>query len=125
MKVKVLSLKQPWAELLASGRKTIELRGWNTNYRGEFYIHASKNTSIEDCKRVNLNPDELTTGAIIGKCRITDVIKYETEEERKKDYDKHFAFEYKIPCYGFMIKDAERINPIKCNGKLNFFDCEI
>lgn len=125
MKVKVLSLKQPWAELLASGKKTIELRGWNTNYRGEFYIHASKNTDREECVKVNLNPDELITGAVIGKCRIVDVIKYNTEEERKKDYDKHFASSYKVPCCGFIIKDAERVAPIKCNGKLNFFDLEI
>jgi hypothetical protein len=39
---KCLSLKQPYAELLISGKKTIELRSWDTKFRGEFLVHASK-----------------------------------------------------------------------------------
>ena len=38
--MKCLSLKQPYAELLVSGKKTIELRIWNTKFRGEFLMHA-------------------------------------------------------------------------------------
>ncbi|MFZ0325921.1 MAG: ASCH domain-containing protein [Nitrososphaeraceae archaeon] len=40
--MKCLSLKQPYAELLVSGKKTIELRTWNTKFRGKFLIHVSK-----------------------------------------------------------------------------------
>lgn len=36
-----LSIKQPWAELIASGRKTIELRSWSTSYRGPILVVAS------------------------------------------------------------------------------------
>lgn len=39
--MKTLSLKQPFAELILSGKKKIELRKWNTSFRGEFLIHAS------------------------------------------------------------------------------------
>jgi len=39
--MKALSLKQPYAELILQGKKKIELRTWNTKFRGEFYIHAS------------------------------------------------------------------------------------
>jgi hypothetical protein len=35
-----LSVKQPWASLIASGRKTIELRTWRTRYRGPLIICA-------------------------------------------------------------------------------------
>jgi hypothetical protein len=45
--MKCLSLKQPYAELLVSGKKTIELRNWNTSFRGKFLIHASKNIDKE------------------------------------------------------------------------------
>lgn len=41
-KFKALSLKQPWADLVASGLKTIETRRWKTNYRGPLLICASK-----------------------------------------------------------------------------------
>jgi activating signal cointegrator 1 len=38
--VKVLTLHQPWASLVALGVKTIETRSWSTKYRGPLAIHA-------------------------------------------------------------------------------------
>lgn len=38
--MRVLSVRQPWASLIASGRKTIELRSWGTKYRGPVLILA-------------------------------------------------------------------------------------
>jgi hypothetical protein len=40
--MKALSLKQPYANLVAQGVKTIETRKWSTNYRGDILICASK-----------------------------------------------------------------------------------
>lgn len=40
--MKALSIRQPWAWLIATGRKDIENRIWKTNYRGKFLIHAGK-----------------------------------------------------------------------------------
>lgn len=40
--MKALSLRQPWATLVAIGAKRIETRSWGTNYRGPLAIHASK-----------------------------------------------------------------------------------
>jgi hypothetical protein len=37
-----LSLKQPWAALLAAGLKTVEVRRWRTDYRGPLLIHAAR-----------------------------------------------------------------------------------
>ena len=45
--MKCLSLKQPYTEPLVSGKKTIELRNWNTSFRGKFLVHASKNIDKE------------------------------------------------------------------------------
>jgi ASCH domain len=39
--MKILSIRQPWAYLIANGQKNIENRTWLTNYRGPFLIHAS------------------------------------------------------------------------------------
>ena len=49
--MKALSLKQPFAELIVSGKKNIELRKWNTKFRGEFLIHASKIPDKEFMKK--------------------------------------------------------------------------
>lgn len=44
--MKTLSIKQPWASLIASGIKDIENRTWQTKYRGRIYIHASGKPSF-------------------------------------------------------------------------------
>ena len=38
--MKVLTLWQPWATLVAIGAKKIETRSWQTQYRGPLLIHA-------------------------------------------------------------------------------------
>src|SRR3990167_11355758 len=47
MLYKAISLKQPWANLVASGEKTIETRKWSTKYRGDLIICSSQNPKIE------------------------------------------------------------------------------
>ena len=49
--MKVLSLKQTYAELILQGRKIIEIRKWNTKFRGDFLIHTSKNPDYEAMER--------------------------------------------------------------------------
>jgi len=41
---RALTIRQPWASLIALGVKTIETRGWSTAYRGPLVIHAGKST---------------------------------------------------------------------------------
>ncbi len=43
---KAISLKQPWANLVADGKKTIETRKWMTRYRGDLVICSSQKPSI-------------------------------------------------------------------------------
>lgn len=40
--MKLISLWEPWATLMAIGAKRIETRSWETMYRGWLAIHASK-----------------------------------------------------------------------------------
>jgi hypothetical protein len=44
--VKALSVRQPWANLIAQGRKTVETRTWPTAYRGDLVICSSKKPLI-------------------------------------------------------------------------------
>ena len=73
--MKVLTLKQPYASLVASGIKEYEFRKWNTNYRGEFLIHAGKckdKVAREKYKDYNLDYPE---GCIICKVTLVDCVK--------------------------------------------------
>lgn len=42
MKYKVLTLHQPWAQLMAIQAKRYETRSWSVNYTGPIAIHAGK-----------------------------------------------------------------------------------
>jgi hypothetical protein len=123
--MKCLSLKQPYAELLASGKKTIELRNWNTKLRGKFLIHASKNVNKEKCKFLNIDHTVLDIGAIIGKATLYDVKKYDNRTQFTRDRNRHYADEnfFGPRTHGFMIKNAQRFRySIRYRGQLRFFE---
>jgi hypothetical protein len=117
--MKALSLKQPFAELVVSGKKTVELRKWNTKFRGDFLIHASKNPDKKAMKKFGF--DELPLGFIIGKSKLIDVKKYLSKEECAQDKDKHLA-DFSWGSFGFVLENPKRIKPIPAKGKLNFWE---
>lgn len=116
--MRALSLKQPFAELVISGKKTIELRKWNTKYRGEFLVHASKQPDKEAMKKIGYT--ELPLGAIIGRAEIISVKKYENEAEFEEDKDKHLTTKGNGK-YGFILRNAKRTKPTPAKGKLGFW----
>ena len=50
--MKVITLKQPWATLVAEGIKEYEFRTWKYNYRGEILIHAGAGVDHEAMEKV-------------------------------------------------------------------------
>jgi len=123
--MKCLSVCQPFADLIIQGKKTIELRKWNTKFRGEFLVQAAQNIRTEDCRRLKMK-DSLTTGAIIGKVELVSVKKYENESKLKLDSKKHLALNNKSDNkYGFILQNPKQFKvPIPCKGKLKFFEVE-
>ena len=126
--MKCLSLKQPFADLLALGEKITELRKWNTKYRGKFLVPASKNIDMEACERLDIDIDKITKGAIIGSAFLYNVKKYKNQEEFNKDKQKHFSLISKYfdgYKYGFLVKDARMFKKsIPYPGKLGFFEVD-
>ena len=122
--MKCLSVCQPFAELIIQGKKTIELRKWNTKFRGEFLVHAAKNVLEEDCKRMKISTSSITTGAIIGKVNLVDVKKYDSDKELHIDRKKHHSLSDNIKSkYGFILEKPKKLKvPIPYFGKLNFFE---
>lgn len=120
--MKVLSLKQPWAELILQGKKKIELRKWNTNFRGEFLIHASK---VPDKKNmVKFGFKELPLGCIVGKAKLISVKKYTNTKEFNKDRRLHLATSG-WGKYGFILTNVKRIKSIPAKGNLGFWEFKL
>ena len=124
--MKCLSISQPFADLIISGKKSIELRNWNTNYRGEFLIHAPLKIRVEDSKRLKINKT-FVTGAIVGKAQLYDVKKYSSTKEIRSDQKFHFASKkFQNKTFGFLLKNAKPFRiPIPLKGQLGFFDVDI
>ncbi|TDQ27647.1 ASCH domain-containing protein [Tenacibaculum caenipelagi] len=87
--MKALSIKQPWASLIANGIKDIENRTWKTSFRGRIYIHSSlkkagnlPNILTEEqawyitskVKEMPQKVDYMPFGAIIGEVDIIDCV---------------------------------------------------
>ncbi len=125
--MKCLSISQPFADLIIRGKKTIELRRWNTNFRGEFLIHSPKKIRTEDCKRLKINPKNLVKGAIVGKAEIYDVKKYNSKTELIKDSKKHLSSKsFQNNKYGFLIKNVKPFRiPVPTKGQLGFFEVKL
>ncbi len=132
--MKALSLRQPYAELIVSGKKTIESRLWSTKFRGEFLIHTGVNISSGACKRFCLDPEKLVKGCIVGKAVLVSVKEYFNDEDYLKDSDKHFSSKEGLEefgwvgkkKYGFILGKVERFEkPIPLKGQLGFFEVEI
>lgn len=81
--MRILSLWQPWASLIALGLKQYETRSWGTDYRGRLAIHATKRLldetelallwKLETMTGRKLNPVDFKypTGAIVAIADLT------------------------------------------------------
>ncbi|WP_286842761.1 MULTISPECIES: ASCH domain-containing protein [Sphingobacterium] len=67
--MKALSIKQPWASLIAHGIKDIENRTWATKYRGTIYIHASSKPSFSNLT-LNLTHDQIDQMVLGDFCQL-------------------------------------------------------
>jgi len=126
--MKVITIKQPWATLIAEGYKEYEFRTWRTKYRGEILIHAGKGVDKKALPRFeHLNLD-YPSGVIIAKANLTDCVEV-SEEFRKKMKEKDELVYRGIQDrswngFGFKLENVKEIEPIPINGKLSLWDYE-
>ncbi len=90
---RALSLKQPWAALLAAGLKTVEVRNWPTARRGRVLIHAAQKPDARD-EAWALVPPGLAeaarlNGGIVGAGDLVACLTYRSAEAFARDRDRH------------------------------------
>ena len=128
--MKTLTIKQPFASLIAEGYKEYEFRTWKTKYRGDILIHAGKSIDKEAMKRFEYLNLEYPSGCIIAKATITDCVYVDDtlkEELQKKDDKVYYGVINKDSNwdgYGFKLENIEKISPIEIKGKLSLWNYE-
>jgi hypothetical protein len=85
-KLRALSIRQPFAELIMTGEKDIEYRSRPVNLRGRVYIYACKSPGdAADYEEHGLEAEELPHGKLIGTVEIIDCV------EGDDGYEWHLA----------------------------------
>jgi hypothetical protein len=135
--MKALSILQPWAYLIASGKKDIENRSWKPAQAmigQRIAIHASKKLSMDEFESANLVIREVNhfgsaslskmvykdlslpeniTGSVIGTAVIDRVV---TESDSRWFFGE----------YGIILRDSVLLEkPIPCKGALGFWNFEM
>ena len=134
--MKVLSIKQPWASLIASGIKDIENRTWKTNFRGRILIHTSEKKAgslnllltgdqlrhTRECKKMWVGH----TSAIIGEVDIIDCVL-----NHPSVWAEHFADKklkngtiVSVPIYNWVLANPVSYDTpiLNVKGKLSFWE---
>ncbi len=105
--MKALSVKQPWANMIASGVKTIETRKWSTDYRGQILIVSSRTPRIDPA------------GCAVAVAKLVDcrpMVRNDEEEACCEWYSGAFAW---------VLTNVRRVKPIPIRGQLGVYDVSI
>ena len=97
-----LSVKQPWAELIARGQKKKEFRTWTRSCFGELLIVASKSVEADDIADEGLDVASLVFGRAV--C-VVDFYKVTGDDG---DYAWHF-------------RNPRRVHPIEVRGSASLY----
>lgn len=105
--MKTISVKQPWANFIASGYKTIETRTWNTNYRGKLLIASSQ------------KPHIYPAGYVVALVTLVDCRDMKLE-------DMDFArCGYRKGLKAWVLDNIRKVKPIPVKGQLRIYESGI
>jgi ASCH domain-containing protein len=103
LEVKALSVRAPWAGMIADGRKTLEIRSRRTHYRGELLICESRGGgAVAVVELVGCRPFAATDDAASGGV-------WATHPEARA----HYAWELRL---------VRRVTSAAIKGRLGFYD---
>ena len=104
--MKALSVMQPWANLIAAGKKTIETRTWPTNYRGEILVVSSKKPKIEPA------------GCAVALARLVEC------RPMTKNDEAAACCEIYPNAFAWVLEDVRPVKPFPVRGQLGVYDVE-
>src|SRR3972149_9698078 len=105
---KAICLKQPWANLVASEKKTIETRKWTSKYGGDLVICSSKNPKIHPA------------GYALCIAELYHI------EPMKKEHEDKACIKVYPGAYSWFLRNIRLINPlVPVKGALGIFDLRL
>ena len=119
--MKCLSIKQPFCSLIMFGFKTIEVRSWESKFKGELFIHSPLTVSNFNLPEevIEKIPEEILSvrGKILGSVQMIDCIKL------NKTHEEDACCEISGNKFGFVFDSPKLLDKfIEYKGKLGIFD---
>lgn len=126
--MKVLTLTQPWASLIAAGAKRLETRSWSTPYRGPIAIHATRAFPLEAQSLCYAHPfteallaggyktlADLPRGAIVCTATLAEIEPADSSTctawlHRGPDHERVFGY-FLTGRFAWLLSDVQRLVP--------------
>jgi hypothetical protein len=126
--MKALSIKQPYASLIAEGKKTIETRKWQTKYRGDILICAGKKRDEQAMflfdKNVNARKELAIEGSLYDRplgAALCIAELYEIKPMAREDRRAALCNLYP-GAYSWFLRNIRRVEPFEVKGALSLFE---
>ena len=123
VELNAITLHQPWASLVAAGKKHYETRSWATDYRGPIAIHAGKKfhedknlTSLLEIE-LNLFESTIPLGAVVAIAQLTDCILMSQEFINEQSSFEQYLGLWEPGNYAWKLENVRAIAPIPATGK--------
>ena len=125
--MKVITLKQPWATLVAEGIKKYEFRSWKTNYRGKLLIHAGVGIDKKEMDRFKDLNLEYPSKRIVAEAEIEDCLELDDKLNNEIITENNIAYGLKYRTgYAWKLKNIKKINSNEIlNGQLGLWNYEL
>lgn len=104
--MKALSIREPYASMILTGKKTIETRTWKTNYRGSVLLCASQ------------RPKGELSGLAFALASIVDC------RPMRKSHEKAACCSIYPGAFSWFLEHVYILRPFPVRGRLGLFDVE-
>lgn len=124
--MKVLTLKQPWATLVAEGIKKYEFRSWKTRYRGKLLIHAGAGVDKKELKRFEKLNLDYPSKKILAEVELEDCLELDEDLNNKIIAENNIAYgSKKREGYAWKLTNIKKIESKETiNGKLGLWNID-
>ena len=112
--MKAITLHQPWATLVAEGKKVYETRSWPPKYRGTIAIHAGKEQRwVRELVRPKHHKD-FPLGVIVAVATLSDCI---TTEEAQVSNAERMHGDFGPDRFAWKLGHVFQLpKPVPCRG---------